>query len=437
MNIVLIGGGSFVFAPGVLEDVLVKHRLTDSKLSLVDLNEEAVQAMTESAIRVAQELEINIEIEWTTDRKEVLPGADYVILSASPQGAACWKIDFDILSRLGMPDQARECGGMGGLMNTFRSVSMVMDICGDMEKLCPNAVLLDVTNPMPRVVTAVERYTRIRSIGFCNIAYRGPEYYTFLPALIGKQSNEVEIVTGGLNHFAWLISMKDKQTGEDLMPRITAYIQDGRWESLSHGTQRELQIMRRWFLEYGGIAAGAVDHHAEYLPVAENIHYTTSPPYHGTAEDRKQRLQELKGIASGAIRWDRLFAAEYKSWEHPVDIAVALEQDQSVRADILNIRNAGANAQLPDDRIIEAPVQLGNNDWQPVLLPAFPEKLSALLRQVSDVHEAAAEAAVTGDKQLAKKAIDIDPAITDKEKAYMALEEMLQAHTHLLPRFQN
>lgn len=434
MKIVLIGGGSFVFAPTVLEDVIIKHRLGEAELILVDPNENAVEAMAGTGSRVAQELNVSVKIKSETDRLNALHEADYVIVSASPQGARRWQMDYEILSELGIPDQARECGGVGGLMNAFRSITLLMDICRDMEKLCPNAMLLDVTNPMPRVVTAIERYSSISSAGFCNIAYRGPSNYNFLPQLIGKLPEDVEIVTAGLNHFSWLLSMKDKKTHEDLLPAMIQFIEAEQWSSQSEETRRELKVMKRWLHQYGAVAAGSIDHHAEYLPLQEDIHYTVTPPYHGTDEERKSRLKELQEVAAGKRDWKDQF--DNRSWEHPVDMALALEQGLEKRIDILNIRNAGAISELPHERIVELPVMITNGKITPIPVPPFPDKLIEICRTISDVHELAAEAAVKGDIELARKVIDLDPAVSNKQAGHIALERMLKIHADLLPQFR-
>jgi alpha-galactosidase len=435
MKFVLIGGGSFVFAPTVLEDVIVKNRLSDDELVLVDPNAEAVEAMAGAGRRIAGELGVSVRISAVTERREALSGADYVIVSASPQGARRWSMDYEILSELGMADQARECGGVGGLMNAFRSITLLIGICRDMEELCPDAILLDVTNPMPRVVTAIDRYTSIRAAGFCNIAYLGPDGYAVLPRLIGRKPEDVEIVTAGLNHFAWLLAMKDKHSGEDLLPAITTFIREGDWSSYSEDKRRELAVMRRWLKEYGAVAAGAVDHHAEYLPLQDDIRYTVTPPYHGTEAERRQRLSELQAISAGECDWNDLFS--HGSWEHPVDVALVLTRGESGKVDILNVRNNGAIPQLPNERIVEVPVSLSNGSWTPIVMPSLPPALAELCRTISDVHELIAEAAVKGDAALAHQAVELDPAITDKQAAHIAVDRMLSVHADLLPQFHS
>lgn len=433
MKIVLIGAGSYVFAPTVLEDAIVKHKLTHSEIVLVDLNLEAVRAMAEAARRASAELDVPIAISYTADREEALPGADFVIVSASPQGAKRWAMDYEVLKDFGIPDQARECGGLGGMLNAFRSITLVMDICRDMERLCPNARLLDVTNPMPRVVTAIERFSIIQGMGFCNIAHLGVDGYTFLPRLLGKTGADVEIVTAGLNHFAWLLEMKDKTTGEDLMPALRRYLLKGDWSGQPDHAHVELTVMRRWLEQYGGIAAGSVHHHAEYLPVQADIHYAEVPPYHGDESTRRKWMDMLLAIGAGEADWRGMF--EHKSWEHPLDVAVALHDQANREIDIVNVPNQGFLPGIPDGRIVEVPLSIEGGVPSGVRVPALPAGVLSLCAMLSDVHEMVAEAAVKGDRELAHRAIDYDPAIADKTAAHAAFDRMIELHLDMLPQF--
>ena len=434
MKIVLIGAGSFVFAPTVLEDAIVRQILDGAELALVDVNEEAAEAMAAAGRRIAGELGVGLRIRSFGERRPALEGADYVIVAASPQGAARWRTDHAILQDHGMADQARECGGMGGLLHAFRSITLLMDICRDMEALCPTAVLMDVTNPMPRVVTAVHRFSSIRACGFCNIAYQGEAGYAFLPALVGRKPEEVSIVTAGLNHFAWLLRMTDRNTGEDLIPAAMRYLELGDWSGWDEPARRELTVMRRWLGQYGGIAAGAIDHHAEYLPFQPDIAYPEAPPYHGEPAARERRMRTLRSIAEGRGDWQALF--EHRSWEHPVVVAAALGRGERRRFDMLNLPNDGYLRELPPGRIVEVPATVRDGALTGEAVPAFPSAISKLLGIVSDVHELAAEAAATGNVSLAVEAILHDPAIADKKTAVRVLRQMLEAHRDMLVQFQ-
>jgi alpha-galactosidase len=425
VKIVLIGAGSYVFAPTVLQDAIVKHR-SSGELALVDLNLQAAEAMAGVGRRMAQDLGVACTVCATADRREVLPDADCVILSAAPEGRRRWQMDRDILVRAGMPDQVRECGGLGGLSYALRTISLALDICEDMAGLCPRARLLDVTNPMPRVVTAVHRFTDVECYGFCNASQEGAQGYEWLAGLVGRRTNEIDVVTAGLNHFAWLVSIRDRSTGEDLYPDVKRAIRTAE----GHGSE----YRRRWMNEFGAISAPGPGHTLEYLPPEPEARYRTRPPFHGNAQERQERMQVLSAIAAGDLDWRTSLAGG--SWEHPVDVAVALDRGTELHVPMLNLPNRGYLADLPDGRIVEVPVIVEGGGVQGAEIGLLPGVVGELCKRVSDVHEWVARGAATGDRRALEQAITLDPAVSDKRAVLDVLEEMLQAHQDILPRFR-
>jgi alpha-galactosidase/6-phospho-beta-glucosidase family protein len=424
MKITLIGAGSYVFGGTALQDALVRHRMA-GELALVDLNGEAAEAMAGVGRRMAREFDADCEVWATTDRRAALLGSDFVILSAAPQGASRWWMDYQILDAAGMPDQARECGGLGGLSYALRTISLALDVAEDMSALCPEAALLDVTNPMPRVVTALHRFTGIQAYGFCNVAQRGEHGYEWLAGLVDRAHSEIDVVTAGLNHFAWLVSIVDRETGADLMPVVKA--------AVMAGASAEMTVLRRWWDRYGALSVPGVDHAAEYLPTEPDLSYRVTPPYHGTAEERQARLESLKAAGRGELDWRDLF--DHGSWEHPVDLAVAVEAKQDRDLPILNLPNAGYLPGLPDGRIVEVPAVVRACAMRGVAVDALPEAATEICARVSDVHEWVAEGAVTGNRDALVRAVEIDPAIADTAQAVAVLDQLVAAHRDLLPRF--
>lgn len=425
MKMVHIGAGSFVFAPTVLVDTIVNQRVTECELVLVDVNPVPLAVMAGVGRRLAKETGADVTVRAETDRASALADADFVIVSAAVQGVKRWHIDYDILRGFNLADQARECGGLGGLSNSFRAITLVMSVVNDMERLCPKAVLLDVTNPMPRVVTAVNRYSSIDCFGFCNIAYSGPTRYKWFGDLLGVDGEQLDIVTAGLNHFAWVVSAHDKTTDENIYPLLE--------EKVRQGTGYRFHLMQRWLNEYGGIVAGHVDHHAEWLPFQSDVQYQVTPPYHGTEAERANRWRELSEIAEGSRDWHDVM--KDLSWEHPVAVAAALSERKTMRFDMVNLVNRGYLPQLPDGRVVEVPIEVANGQVSGLSNIRLPEGVAQMCCEISDVHELVVKAAVEGDRRVAMEAVERDPAITDKRVGMKALDRMLEAHADLLPQF--
>ena len=425
MKIVLIGAGSYVFAPTVLRDAIVRHHVT-GELALVDLNLEAAEAMAGVGRRMAQDLGVACTVQATDDRRAILPGADCVILSAAPEGRRRWQMDREILAHAGMLDQVRECGGLGGLSYALRTISLALDIGEDMAELCPHARLLDVTNPMPRVVTAVRRFTHIECYGFCNASQDGAQGYEWLAGLVGRRHDEIDTVTAGLNHFAWLVSIRDRATGQDLYPDVKRAVRTAK----GHGSE----YRRRWLDEYGAIAAPGPGHVLEYLPPDPETSYRTRAPFHGNDQERQERMRTLRAIAAGELDWRTALTGG--SWEHPVDLAMALDRGTELRMPMLNLPNRGYLTDLPEDRIVEVPTAVADGAVLGVEVGPLPGTVGELCKTVSDVHEWVAQGAATGDRRVLEQAIALDPAIADKTGALGVLTEMLQVHQDVLPRFR-
>jgi len=422
MKLAVIGAGSFVFAPTVLKDAIERHRIAPCELVLVDLDLEAAEIMAGIARRMAGELETGANVWATDDRRRALDECDFVILCAAPEGARRWKIDHEILERHGMADQSRECGGLGGLSSSLRSIALAIAVARDMEKLCPNAALLDVTNPMPRVVTAVSKHTSIRTYGFCNIADGGPAGHEWLPRLLGREPQSMEVVTAGLNHFAWLVSARDRATGADLMNAAKTAVRKG--------TGRESTLLQRWLARYGAVAAGHPDHTAEYMAPDPDVRYCTRPPYHGNPAERKRQREHLRAAADGLLDWREVLAGG--SWEHPVDLAEALHFQRDRAVGVINLLNDNYLPELPGGRIVEVPATVAGGQVRGVQIDRMPGTTGELCRAVSDVHELVAEGAATGNVDRLEEAIEADPAIPDKTKARKVLREMIAAHRDII-----
>jgi len=427
MKIVLIGAGSFVFAPTVLRDIIERHRMVECAICLVDLNTDSAQLMAMLGNRMAADLNVPCTITVHSDRCEALEDTDFVILSACPQGQYRWKIDCKVLEKAGLPDQRRECGGLGGLSNALRNITLALDVAHDMEKLCPNATLMTVTNPMPKVVTAINRFTSIRSFGFCNVAHGGPTGYEWIGSLLKRPHSQLNVVTGGLNHFAWLLSVHDAETGSDLLADVL--------DSVNSQSGPEMDVLREWLDKYGALAVCGVHHQGEYMPPDPRIRYTGASPHHGTADERDLRRRQLLAVGSGQKDWGAIVATATGSWEHPVNPIDAIGNKNDLYIPIVNLPNDGCLVDLPAGRIVEAPANVRDGHVQGQQVGKLPSGIAALCQQLSDVHELVSQGAATGSHSKLVEAIGCDIAIPDKKQAMIALDRLLEAHRDILPQF--
>jgi len=398
-----------------------------TELALVDTDAAMLEVMRGFAENVANIHNKPIKITAETDRRLALPGADFVILCAAVQGQKRWETDRDILIRHSLPHQARECGGVAGLSCTLRQTVLVMGVARDMMQLCPQAILLDVANPMPRLLAAVNNFTSVPAYGFCQAATGGPEGYPWLARLLGKSIEEIDVVTAGLNHFAWVLSIREKATGRDLYGDVVKALQAApdNWE---------WRLMLKWYSQYGLLPAGAVTHHAEHLPPDPDVQhrYEAECPFHGGGKERMERLAVLREIGEG--KRDYNDALKNGAWEHPVWFADAIFNKKTQYYPAINVPNTGFFKGLPEGVTVEAPAMIKNGKVVPQRIQGLPPALLALLNNVAEAQSAAVRAGVyqgvhkEGFSWI-EKAVDADFAVPpqEKEQAKAAMREMVAA----------
>ncbi|HUS57380.1 MAG TPA: hypothetical protein VM141_01905 [Planctomycetota bacterium] len=418
-KIVVIGAGSYVFGFGLLYDAIVDHRLDGCEIHLVDLDLELAQIMEGIGRRLAREHGVSVKFSSTADRCEALPGADFVTTSVAVQLLRRWEIDRRIAEKHGLHETSGECGSISGLSRTIRDVPLVLSICRDMERLCPQATLLNTSNPLTRVVLAANRYTRISTVGFCYVALGG---WWDLARMFGLPSEQIRATVAGLNHFSWFLEIRDGKTGRDLYPEVRAKADAGHFAPLT----------LKYLKETGYLCPTGDSHLGEFVPFDSRL-AVAGGGHHGTPGERDERRARLQRIADGTEDWRPL--RRQRSWERPMDYVNAVVRNKPFLFDMLNVANGEAITDFAPDMVVEVPVDVDAKGPRPRKIGALPPAIAALCRPAAEAINFAVEAAVHADIRLAHQAIDADPAIADKQAARAAFDEMLQAHADILPNW--
>ncbi|MBM3189481.1 MAG: hypothetical protein FJZ90_12245, partial [Chloroflexi bacterium] len=264
MKIVLIGAGSRSFGRGQVVDILQapEFRGQDVALSLVDADPAALDVMARFAERVKTHVQSDVHLEATTDRRAALPGADYVIIAVARQRMALWEQDFRVPLAHGFRHCLGENGGPGALFHALRSLELVLPICRDVEALCPDALVMNFTNPEARVLHAICHLTRVKAAGFCHGVFgalRAVERYLDRPA------ETLDVVSAGMNHFFCLLRVRDKETGEDLLPELHRCV-------LRDDSPQTPPLFRRMVELFGVFSYPSDDHIGEYLSFGSEFH---------------------------------------------------------------------------------------------------------------------------------------------------------------------
>ncbi len=427
-KIVFIGGGSTQFTPTLIVDFIHAKALYGSTIVLVDLDEKKLGITTDLSRKLIDVGNADYKIECTTDRKAALPGADFVIISVEINRFPLWHKDRSIPKEFGIEQAQGENGGPGGLFHAMRQIPPIVEICQDVEKLCPDALVLNLANPMSRISQGVNDYTNVKYIGLCHEIVDGNHY---LSSLLDIPKDRLHVVAAGLNHFSWYLKIQDKETGEDLYPRV---------KELVPGHVHMDRLLVADLLRLTGTLCVTSDSHVgEYLP-AGHIWKTSWAPdmepfnFFGFYE------QYLADIDK---QMDQLIAGEYpvedfikKPTDEIVDeIIETVVTDGEKRFEAFNLPNDGFITNLPEYCIVEVPGVIKGEDFGGEIVGPLPTLIAEWCRQQAIIHKLNAKAAIEGDRQLALEAMLLDTAVTDRFAAEKCLDAMLEAHRDYLPRF--
>ncbi len=463
-KIVVLGAGSAIFGLGAMATLIKAPRLKRAELCLVDINEQGLETMTALAEKMNQAWDAGMTIRSSTDRRDLLPGADFVIVSVQVgQREAVWEMDWQIPLRHGVHQPYAENGGPGSIAHTFRNLPVILAIARDMEELCPDAWYINLVNPLIRLTLGVHRYTTIKVLGLCHQLLWGyamagailadrygiqvPENFNvhtdadnlpyFIPVARAGYEH-LDIKAAGINHFSWIVDIRDKHTGEDLYPELRE-----RWLG---GYRSSFEpLTREMFAIFGLMPTPGDSHLCEFLPfVADPItkpwekYHLRLQSWEGNRRRRAQRWALAQSLLSDETPIEEMRNMwQFNILEEPVaEMIEALTFNDNAYFEQLNIPNSdGLIPNLPKDAIIEVPGVLSGFGIQGLGFPPLPEGIAALCRRELELSSLVVDAGVTGDRQLALQALLLDPMVTDIDTARAILNDFLVEFADYLPQF--
>jgi alpha-galactosidase len=457
-KIVVIGAGSASFGENTLSALMRSERLRGSHLALVDRNPQSLDIVRRLSERLNREWDCGFTLSAHTHHREALSGAQFVV-SAIEVGARenLWRQDWEIPLKYGIRQPYAENGGPGGFAHAARNLGPVMEIAHDMESACPNAFFINYTNPMTRICDAVNRHSRIRAIGLCHQVYIGycfvgmvlandlgidvPEGISSMNAeillhplreqVIHQALQRVNIRAAGLNHFTWILSIHDRQTGEDLTPLF-------RERYAAHDPEFE-PLTRRVFNTFGLFPVPGDSHLCEYLPWVSDPQTHPWDKYNLQLYDwetfdalRDFSLDRLNDMADGHLTVDSLRETDSEGALEMIE-AIAGAGGHHHQAAILP--NEGQIANLPLGAAVETPAFVDGAGAHPLPVGALPEGIAELLRREITVSQLCVDSVLEGDRQKALQCLLLDPIIRDLDVAQQILDDYLATYREYLPQF--
>ncbi|MCB0089557.1 MAG: alpha-galactosidase [Caldilineaceae bacterium] len=421
-KIAIIGAGSAVFARRLITDFLSFPSLQNSQLALMDIDPETLATITAWTENAIAQNGLGATVQSTLDRREALRDADYVIISIRVGGVDAVFEDFRITSKYGVDHSVGDTMGPGGVFYFLRNGAEIVNIARDMEELCPNALMLNYTNPMVMICWAVSEMTSIRNVGLCH-SVQGTAFQ--LADYMGIARDELRYWTAGINHMAWYLKLE--HNGRDVYPQLYAAMQT---PDIYAKDNIRFEIMKH----FGAFVTESTRHMSEYVPyfrrtpalleqyeLPSSLHRDWSDWLTRRDEKYEQMVQEVADKAPVVL--DRTH--EYCSF-----ILNAIETDTPFRFNG-NVTNHGVISNLPSNALVEVPILADGTGLHPCYVGALPPELAALNRTNLNVQEVVVEALKRQDRELVYRAVQLDPltsAVCTLDDARRMVDELFAAH---------
>lgn len=447
LKIVLVGGGGVNWTPQLSTDLFLIPELSGSRLVLVDVDRDAAALIERYCRKVAESLKTGWQVE-VSELDEALNGADAVGVAISTGGLRAMQNDCAIPEEFGVFHSVGDTVGPGGISRTLRNVPVFVDIARRMERFCPTAWLVHVTNPLAQITRAVSKATRTRCVGLCH-NYLGTR--AFLANFLQCRRDEIVATSVGVNHFTWLkdLTVRGRDVSERMtLDRYLAY-EAAKQKPLRTGSIEDQQASwadaecLNYYLNFelyqslGLFPVGGASHVAENFP-----QYLSSPEtarrhrilrkpvlparQRTTDENRQTILDRVEGRSP--------LPTDHDSIEQLAPVIAALCAGKATYT-VVNVPNEGQIANLPRGAVVETWAHVTWNRIAPTCSGDVPGPVAGAVQLIVQEEELAVEAALTGDRRKVVQALLASPLLSDKDRAGELTERLLEANRQWLPQF--
>ena len=427
-HVVIIGAGSG-FGRRLSLDILAHEALRTGSIALVDINAESARNVAEWVKALVRQLGAPVKVRWSTDRRKVLSGADYVVVAIAVGGRAYagspYYEEVMIPSEYGVDQSVADTLGVGGVFRTLRTAPEMIRICQDMEQLCPKALLINYTNPMAMLCWAMNEATKIHTVGLCHSVQGTSEQ---LAHYVGKPFEELRFWVAGINHMAWFLQFEWQ--GEDAYPLLR---EAGQKPDVFAQDPVRFEVFR----QFGYFVTESSTHMSEYVPW-----FRKRPELYERFGLKKRQVAK---DAAGS-RWDWQapdFVAQMRG-EKPIEVKASREYASGIINGIEtgvpfrfngNVTNEGIIPNLPPVCVVEVPCFADREGVHPCAVGELPTHLAALNASNVAVQDLAVQAVLDGDREKAIHACMLDPltaAVCSLAEIREMCGRLFEAEKHLL-----
>ena len=446
-RIVMIGAGSG-FTVAIANELAQSRSVGECSFVLMDLDQERLRESEQRCKEIFAAAKAPIDVAATTDLGRALEGARFVITSFAPQRIAFWKKDIEIARRHGVELLMGENGGPAGQIHALRNITIMMRVVENIQKHCPDAVLMNFTNPMSMLCTYLHRHTRVHWMGFCHQVHGS---FGVVAEMLGMEPGDLQVITAGINHMNFLLDVRRRGSDKSWMPEfIDAVKASPHWHDVRENVPE--QRFTREFLDAFGIYPVGYDAHiCEYLQFFyakdewESFGYR--PTWHMLEEFQKkaaeltrkktghiQDVEVWRQIGKGVIPFPKDVAHPYYK-ENPVAVIDALLTNEPLYQDAMVTVNRGCVSNLPTDAVVDIPVTIIGGRARGLEVGPLPRFAAELCRRQIAIHELVADAAASGDRRLLLEAMCLDPHLRGITTARNLVTDYLDEYAEYLPQF--
>jgi alpha-galactosidase len=449
MQITIIGGGSYQWTPELLADLLGTESLRGAHYVLEDIDPVPLAKMEALGRLVGEALGARATFTATTDQRRALEGADFVIVTISTGGFDSMSVDLDVPARYGIRQSVGDTVGPGGINRSLRNVPVLVGVGEDMGKICPDAWMLNITNPMTCLTRAVCRQTAVKTVGLC---HEVGNWTMDLAIALGQPHEAVRPTVAGVNHFPVVTALDvDGEDGYAILADMVA--EAGGLAALAPhpGRPRAEEFTRLDFVQrhalkltmldkWGALPAAGDRHIAEFVPwvLTEASDWGAEFNIELTPIERRQEHQE--GYIADVDAWlaGNKKLQTWASGELPAPVIDSLVTGEP-REVPANIPNAGQVPDLPPEAVVESICVVDGGGIRGRDVAPLPPPYAELVRRHAAVTEYTVAAAIAGDRQLAEAAFLLDPLAGrgDLHQTEAMIAELLSGTSAWLPQFDH
>ncbi|MGI5869635.1 MAG: alpha-galactosidase [Kiritimatiellia bacterium] len=444
-KVVFIGAGSLGFTRNLVRDILTFPTMRDADIALVDINKERLRMAKASCERVISAGKYPARLTATTDRRKALEGADAVLTTILCGDVDTWQYDILIPKEYGVDINVGDTRGPSGIFRALRTIPEMIAICRDIEELCPDALMLNYTNPMAMLCQAMQKTTAVNVTGLCH-SVQGTAH--MLANWAGVPFEGVDYVCGGINHLAWYISFTHK--GNDLYPILRQKVREDK------AIYNAEQVRNELFIAFDYYVTESSGHNSEY-----NWWFRKRPELiekyctHGTGWNPGHYAYILNEYRN-RTNWkqDVRNWIDNPDWGKPAKRKAMLQRGQEYASYIINawlggeifrfngnvLNTAGLVGNLPSDCCVEVPVLASRLKMQPIPVGDLPRQVVPLTSLNATCETLAVEAALEGDPRKVYQAIASDPltaAVLSLDEIRDMVNAMLAKNKPHLPQFKH